>query len=178
MEATAYMFAGPLREPFTIVIAACEEAAMAEFNRLTGRVTKPKQIRTVYVADPSVEEVLRISSSSLSPEGEYKVSDPIRFPLLTYFGSKSIIPEWILDTRTDSVRMAGEFESFPKGMLDLSSKPTAEKLTGCGGRIRGTEFDILATTLQERFPELNLEDGEDLRCRLIDECQRFDEVLA
>ena len=97
------------------------------------------------------------------------------YPLLNHFGRGSISPEWVIDRQTGKVRIAGEFESFPKYFLDLSNKPSVDQVMVAGGRFNPDGgLDTTATMLNDEFPWLHLDGADDLRGRLLDEIDRYE----
>lgn len=173
-DPAAYYFAGPLREAEIVIVANTELEAKAEFRRIAGKVIPPKKTRPVIIASPDIAELLSVELAGETPRSRYGVVNEEEFPLLSRYGAGSIRPDWVLDHRTGKVRMAGEYESFPKVLLDLENKPTASDVAAAGGRIAGTKWDLEAQSLQEKMLWLGIEDGEALRERLLAECDRWE----
>jgi hypothetical protein len=173
-EPSAYYFAGPLREPEIVIVAHTELEAKVAFKRISGRIIAPRKSHEVIIASADLAELRSAALKGNTPKGRYVVEDDGEFPLLAHFGVGNIDPEWVLDGLSGKVRMSGESESIPIALLCLHNKPTAAELERAGGRIPGTNWDLEVATVQEVMPWLGLEDGEDLRCRLLDECTRWE----
>lgn len=171
-EPTAYYFAGPLREPEIVIVANTEVEAKAEFRRIAGKVVPPKKCRPVIIASPDIQELMDVELRGDNPKAQYAGVNEYEFPLLSHFDK--VPPDWIIDPATGKVEPAGEFRSLPKSLLDLGNKPTADEVRLAGGRVTGIEWDIEVALLNERFPWLQLEDGEGLRQRLLEECTRWE----
>jgi hypothetical protein len=187
-----YQFSGELRKP-TVKIAATDKwRAIAWFARRhglpDGTVVLPraeiefepqKHLNKVEVVDEDVDELWRYPQElpERQPRSRSKYGDagPDEYPLLSHFGRGSIRPEWIIDRRTGKVVPAGEFDSFPRYFLDLRQRPTPEEVARAGGKINvGGGMDVEVGYLKSGFPWLNIEDGEDLRTKLLAEIDRYE----
>jgi hypothetical protein len=189
---TVYHFSGELRKP-TVKIAARDVFGaclyyMRKMGLASSHIVRPRGEvpfdpllhRNVEIADHDEAALLDYPDEAFHPKykgsrSKYGDGDPDSYPLLQHFGRGSISPEWVIDRRSGEVRIAGEFESFPKYFLDLSKKPARDALLAKGGRENaGGGFDLLARDLNAEFPWLMIEDGEDLKNRLLDEIDRYE----
>jgi hypothetical protein len=165
-EPFAFYFAGPLREPEIVIVANTELEAKSEFRRIAGKVAPPRRTHSVVIASPDIQELMDTELCGVHGEEE--------FPLLSHFGNWSIVPEWVIDPKTEKVRISGEFESIPKPLLNLKKKPTPDEVRRSGGRTAGFQWDVEARILQDMMPWLNLDDGETLRQKLLDEYAQWE----
>lgn len=187
-----YHFSGELRKPTIKVASTNKVSAIAWYTRTVGlpdgTIVLPRS-ETVFEIEKHLNKIEVVEEDQTALEAfppffpdtfeksrtKYGDADPMEFPLLQHFGRGGIQPEWVLNRRTGKVEMAGEFESFPKYFLDLSEKPTVDDLRRVGGRMNiGGGFDKLACLLNASEPWLRLEDGENLRQRLLDEIDRYE----
>lgn len=188
-----YHFAGELRKP-TVKIAATDKwSAIAYYVKLTGnpchRLATPRaEIEFVpeeHIGKVEFAAVDEDTLANLPPyvplrrrttdRSKYGAADPDLYPLLQHFGRASISPEWVIDRRTDKVEPSGEFKSIPRYFLELSGKPSLEEVQVAGGRVNtGGGLDVEAQSLNNVYPWLNLQDGEDLRSRLLEEIDRYE----
>ena len=185
---TVYHFSGNLRKPTVKIAARDIWSACRHFAEKMGYPAHPRQEvpfdpvlhARIEIAETDAEALAEYPDEAFEQKykgdrTKYGNADPIDFPLLQYFGRGGISPEWVIDTKTGEVRISGEFESFPRYFLNLKGKPTREMLLVRGGRYNaGGGFDELARDLTATFPWLMLEDGEDLKNRLLDEIDRYE----
>lgn len=172
-EPKAFYFAGPLREPEVVIVANDEIEAKAEFKKLAGKVTSPRKAHSVIIASPDIRDMLEIRHTGDTPKAPYEATNEDEFPLLSFFGRRSITPTWVIDRRSGKVAISGEYQSLPRELLDLSEKPSAAEIVAAGGKIE-SPLDVNVAVINERMPWLHLEDGEDLRERLIAECELWE----
>ena len=188
-----YHFSGELRKPTVKVAATDRWNAIAWYNKSrglpTGSVVLPRaevpfdpeiHLNKVEIAGdddgalidyPPVIPAKRITTDRT----RYGDADPYEFPLLQHYGRGSLEPEWLIDRGTGRVVPSGEFESFPKYFLNTADKPTADEVIASGGRVNPHGgLDVEARFLNDMYPWLRLEDGEDLRNRLLDEIERYE----
>lgn len=189
---SVYHFSGELRKPAVKIAARDIYSACAFYAKKMGlasnHVVKPRcevpfdplLHGSVEIAESDEEALSEYPEEAFLPRykgdrTKYGDADPIEYPLLSLFGRASISPEWVIDRRSGKVRPAGEFESFPKYFLNLKEKPSVDEVIKHGGRYNADGgLDVAARTLNDEFPWLHLEDGEDLRNRLLDEIDRYE----
>lgn len=188
-----YQFAGELRKP-TVKIAATDRwSAIVHYAKLTSRTgNKPPLPRAEIEFSPE-EHIGKVEFAEVDEEtlvnlppyvqekrrpkdrSRYGNAYPDMYPLLDHFGRGSINPEWVIDRKTGKVEPSGEFLSIPRYFLDLSGKPSLEEVQAAGGKVNnGGGLDVQAEMLNDTYPWLNLQDGEDLRMRLLSEVDRYE----
>ena len=192
-ELTVYHFSGELRRPTIKVAASDKWSAMAWYSKKYGpRDVEPrcevpfdaeKHLNTVEIAENDMDSLADYppvleARPKRGDRRRYGDADPDEFPLLQHFSRGSITPEWVIDRRTGKVEISGEFESFPAYFLDQSEKPSLDQVFSAGGRLNvGGNLDLQAEFLNEVQPWLRIEDGEDLRNRLLDEIDRYERKM-
>jgi hypothetical protein len=189
---TVYHFSGELRKPTVKIAARDTWSACAHYARkmglASGQIVRPRSEapfepsvhKTVEIVETDEDALLEYPPDAFEEKykgrrTKYGDADPDFYPLLNLFGRGSIHPEWVIDRKTGKVRIAGEFESFPKYFLDLTEKPSVDEVYKAGGRFNPDGgLDDMARILTDEFPWLQLEDSDGLRAQLLDEIDCYE----
>lgn len=110
MEATAYYFPNASRQPAIIIVATNEFAAMAEFEKISGRIWEPMKTHQVIIATTDLMDVLRVQQVGNTPKRPYEAVNELEFPLLAYFGGGA------LDTSETAMRWDIEAKTIQEHM--------------------------------------------------------------